>query len=115
MLLVLEIPYRCHCAILTFPFFVFSGARINKRDYDSCTPLLLASIKGHVETIEVLMEAFADHTAVDILEKTAVYLAVEENHLEALKVRNEWIKVKIFDSWNIETIMSHFSVIKKCC
>ena len=63
------------------------GARINRRDKDNYTPLLLAATYGHVQTVELLLQKGADYTAVDKYDKTAIYLAAEENKLAVLEVR----------------------------
>ena len=62
------------------------GARINRRDKDNYTPLLLAATYGHVETVELLLQKGADYTAVDKYDKTAIYLAAEENKFAVLEV-----------------------------
>ena len=63
------------------------GARINRCDKDNYTPLLLAATYGHVPTVELLLQKGADYTAVDKYDKTAIYLAAEENKLAVLEVR----------------------------
>ena len=62
------------------------GARINRRDKDNYTPLLLAATYGHPNTVELLLHKGADFTAVDKYDKTAIYLAAEENKLTVLEV-----------------------------
>ncbi|XP_014772761.1 transient receptor potential cation channel subfamily A member 1 homolog [Octopus bimaculoides] len=75
-------------------YLIKCGARVNKRDSDSYTPLLLAALRGHSETIEILMNASADPLAVDKYEKTAIYLASEENKTLVLKKLLEYPGMK---------------------
>ncbi|CAI9718034.1 transient receptor potential cation channel subfamily A member 1 homolog [Octopus vulgaris] len=75
-------------------YLIKCGARVNKRDSDSYTPLLLAALRGHSETIEILMNASADPLAVDKYEKTAIYLASEENKASVLKKLLEYPGMK---------------------
>lgn len=61
---------------------------IDYRDNDMRTPLLLAVMHSHVEATKALLKHSADVTVVDVNNKTAVYLASENNNLKILKVRD---------------------------
>lgn len=63
-------------------------ADIERRDEENYTPLLLASVYGKAATVDLLIQKEADITAVDKNDKTAVFLAAEENQLSALEVCN---------------------------
>ena len=76
---------------ICFPYLMFSpfrGAKIEKRDKDNFTPLLLAACYGHADTIKRLIKRGADLKAVDKDDKNAIYWTAEEDHLEALSVSN---------------------------
>ena len=66
--------------------FFTRGARINRRDKDNYTPLLLAATYGNVDTVEMLLQKGADYTAVDKYDKTAIFMAAEENKYKVLEV-----------------------------
>lgn len=61
-------------------------ADIERRDEENYTPLLLASVYGRAPTVELLIQKEADITAVDKNDKTAIFLAAEENQMSALQV-----------------------------
>jgi serine protease inhibitor len=56
------------------------------RDKDGYTALLIAATYGHADTIHSLLGRGADYEAVEKNDKTAVYLACEEDNAEALSV-----------------------------
>ena len=66
--------------------FYTRGAHINRRDKDNYTPLLLAATYGNVDTVEMLLQKGADYTAVDKYDKTAIFMAAEENKYKVLEV-----------------------------
>ena len=66
----------------------FRGADIEVKDRDNFTPLLLAACYGHAKAVELLISSGADILAEDKNERTALFLAAEEDRLEVLKVRN---------------------------
>lgn len=68
------------------PCVCFRKAPLEKRDRDNYTPLLMAAYSGHAESLDALLKKGADYEAVDKNDKTAVYLAAEEDKLDALKV-----------------------------
>lgn len=70
------------------PLPCFRGAQVNRKDKDNYTPLLIASVKGNAETIDILLGMGADITICDKNDKTAIYLAAEENKIQALQVHN---------------------------
>jgi ankyrin repeat protein len=47
----------------------------------------MAAYSGHAESLDTLLKKGADYEAVDKNDKTAVYLAAEEDKLDALKVK----------------------------
>lgn len=47
----------------------------------------MAAYSGHAESLDALLKKGADYEAVDKNDKTAVYLAAEEDKLDALKVK----------------------------
>ena len=56
------------------------------RDKDGYTALLIDATYGHADTIHSLLRRGADYEAVEKNDKTAVYLACEEDNAEALSV-----------------------------
>ena len=64
-----------------------SGSDIEAKDRDNFTPLLLAASYGHANIVQLLLERGADATVEDKNDKTAVFLAAEEDKLEALEVK----------------------------
>lgn len=69
----------------------FREADIERRDEENYTPLLLASVYGHAPTVDLLIQKEADITAVDKNDKTAIFLAAEENQLTALEVGRQYL------------------------
>lgn len=69
-----------------FLYYLTSGSDIEAKDRDNFTPLLLAACYGHAKTVELLLQRGADSTVEDKNDKTAVFLAAEENKQEALEV-----------------------------
>ncbi len=63
-----------------------SGAKIERRDKDNFTPLLIAASNGHSQTIKVLLDHSADISARDKHDKTAMFWAAEENQPDGLQV-----------------------------
>ena len=64
----------------------YRGCEINAFDSENQTPLMLAVMNGHKDTVEVLLENDADMRIVDLYEKSVIYCAAEENAAEVLKV-----------------------------
>ncbi len=56
--------------------------QINLVDRDNCTPLMLASQKGHLESVKVLVEAGADLTVASKDSFTARQLAAKNGHVK---------------------------------
>ena len=65
----------------------FRGANIESRDKDHYTPLLVAVAQGNKESVDALLNRDANVRVKDSSEKTAVYIAAEENCLNVIKVR----------------------------
>lgn len=78
--------YAFTSTFISTPCFCFRKAPLEKRDRDNYTPLLMAAYSGHAESLDALLKKGADYEAVDKNDKTAVYLAAEEDKLDALKV-----------------------------
>ena len=74
------------CVYIDVVCSLYRKAPLEKRDRDNYTPLLMAAYSGHAESLDTLLKKGADYEVVDKNDKTAVYLAAEEDKLEALKV-----------------------------
>ena len=57
------------------------------------TPLMLAAMSGHTETVQVLLDAGADGNAKDNGGGTALMYAAAEGHVDVEQVLREAIKV----------------------
>ena len=64
----------------------FRGANIESRDKDNYTPLLVAVAQGNKEATDALLVRNANVRVKDSSDKTAIYIAAEENCLDILKV-----------------------------
>lgn len=64
----------------------FRKVFLEKRDRDNYTSLLMVAYSGYVEFLGVLLKKGVDYEVVDKNDKTVVYLAVEEDKLDVLKV-----------------------------
>ena len=62
------------------------GADIECVDKDNYTPLLLAASEGHTHVVQLLLEKGADLKKKDTQDKTAIFVAAEENCVDTLKV-----------------------------
>lgn len=67
------------------PIF-FSGAKIDCRDKDNETPLMMAVRKNNTEVVKVLTALGADIRLKDADDRTCMYIAAEEDCVETLKV-----------------------------
>ena len=67
-------------------FFCYRGADIDCLDKDNYTPLLVAASEGHTAVVSKLLDKGADLKATNIHDKTAIFLAAEENRVDTLKV-----------------------------
>ena len=63
-----------------------SGADVTATDAESCTPLMLSIVEGHVNAFTVLVERGSAIDEADEDGKTAAHLAAEENCVTILKV-----------------------------
>lgn len=59
-------------------------AKLNARDGEGRSPLLNAVAAGHVEAARALLQHGADISATDLLMKTCVHLAVENERFKML-------------------------------
>lgn len=57
---------------------------MNARDDEGRSPFLNAVAAGHVDSARILLQLGADNAATDLLLKTSVHLAVENEHLTML-------------------------------
>ena len=62
------------------------GARIEARDKDNFTPLLLASCEGNDEAVDILLARGADINALDREDKSALFWAAAQNHSKTMEV-----------------------------
>ena len=59
---------------------------MDRHDKDNFSPLLIAACNGHAETIKTLLRNGAKLFDVDKNDKSALFWAAEEDHVEALEV-----------------------------
>lgn len=62
-------------------FLLDKEARLDARDNDGRSPFLNAVAAGHVESARLLLNRGADISATDLVMKTCVHIAVENEHL----------------------------------
>jgi ankyrin repeat protein len=67
-------------------FLVQAGASIEARDEDLSTLLHDAAVKGHLDIIQMLLDAGADRTIRDSNGYTAAQLAIKYEHFEAAEL-----------------------------
>ena len=65
-------------------FLLGKEAKLNARDSEGRSPILNAVAAGHVDAARVLLKRGADISATDLLMKTSVHIAVENEHLKVL-------------------------------
>lgn len=65
-------------------FLLDKEAKLDARDNDGRSPFLNAVAGGHVESARLLLNRGADISATDLLMKTCVHIAVENEHLNML-------------------------------
>ena len=63
------------------------GADIECLDKDNYTPLLIAASTGHTAVVKLLLKRGANLNAKNTQDKTAIFLAAEENSIDTLRVR----------------------------
>ena len=61
-------------------------AKIENKDKDNFTPLLLASAEGNAEAVELLLNSGADIYALDKEDKSALFWASAQNHVKVVEV-----------------------------
>ena len=66
-------------------YLLRSGANIERKDLNNCTPLLLASQECNVPAVHTLLKNKANIMAVDTENKTSLYYAAERNHKEVVE------------------------------
>lgn len=71
---------------------VLQGADINSTAIDQYTPLLMASSKGHLETIQLLISSGAQIAETEINNKNVLHLAVESGHLPVIETLLKEVK-----------------------
>ncbi|KAF5197159.1 Ankyrin repeat domain-containing protein [Thalictrum thalictroides] len=57
---------------------------VDEKDSEDCTPLLHASLEGHLSTVEYLIEHGADPRALNNHNTTALHLATLEGHIDVM-------------------------------
>ena len=67
-------------------FLVEKEAKLNVRDDEGRSPFLNAVAAGHVDSARLLLNLGADISATDLLMKTCVHIAVENEHLKMLSM-----------------------------
>ena len=65
-------------------FLVEKEAKLNARDGEGRSPFLNAVAAGHVDSARVLVKLGADISVTDLLMKTCVHIAVENEQLNML-------------------------------
>jgi len=65
---------------------ISQGEKLNERNSDGLTPLLLASKKGSSESVEILIKAGASIDDDDHKGQTALWYASRDNHYECMKL-----------------------------
>lgn len=68
-----------------------SFGNVNHHDIDELTPLIIASQKGHLDIVKLLVKAGADVNAEDVSGETAIYHAMYNQHYEIVEylLRND--------------------------
>lgn len=69
------------------------GANIESCDKNNFTPLLSAACEGHTLVVTGLLKRGANQKAEDIHNKTAIFMAAEENCVETLKVKRSLVSI----------------------
>ena len=62
------------------------GADIECLDKDNYTPLLIAASRGHTTVVELLLKRHAKLRVHNTQDRTAIFLAAEENSISTLRV-----------------------------
>lgn len=64
----------------------FRGANIESKDKDNYTPLLVAVAQGNEDSVSALLENDANIRAKESSDKSAIFIAAEENCIDVLEV-----------------------------
>ena len=90
-------------------FFLRSGANIERRDLNNCTPLLLASQECNVPAVHTLLKNKANIMAVDTENKTSLFHAAERNHKEVVeRLLKDPVKSNFTQCWlNIDSVQEN--------
>ena len=62
------------------------GADIECLDKDKYTPLLIAARRGHTTVVKLLLERGAKLRVRNTQDRTAIFLAAQENSIDTLRV-----------------------------
>ena len=65
-------------------FLLEREAKLEARDGEGRSPFLNAVAAGHLESAHLLLDSGADITATDLLMKTCIHIAVENENLDVL-------------------------------
>lgn len=96
---LLHMEDNSHC-ILVVEELLNRGALINKRNGEMKTPLCIASEKGLINVIPILMNAQADPNFSDNKNNLPLHLATKSNHLEIVEIVSKFSQN--FDRCNAE-------------
>lgn len=96
---LLHMGDNSHC-ILVVEELLNRGALINKRNGEMKTPLCIASEKGLINVIPILMNAQADPNFSDNKNNLPLHLATKSNHLEIVEIVSKFSQN--FDRCNAE-------------
>jgi ankyrin repeat protein len=62
------------------------GAKINWQSKSGSSALMEAALEGRTDTVKLLVEANADPSLSDLLERTALVIAEQQGHLDIVEM-----------------------------